>query len=109
MVCLREASLTDVRKGTEQGVDIGNYPGTSKTDVNGMVFVDGPYTTEAKAAASAQSLQGTELSAAGGRYVVSATLRSHLGAQVDRVATCLTQNAAPKHTASKTSKHRYAF
>jgi hypothetical protein len=53
------------------------------------VLVDGPYKTRSAADTSAKSLAGVEYAERGGRYVASATLKSHLGAQVHQVARCL--------------------
>ena len=83
MACLARAGLQDPRR---------QRPGVWQA-VNGAggasVFVDGPYKSASAASASAQSLAGVETAEGAGRYVVSATLRSHLAAQVHKVATCL--------------------
>ncbi len=68
------------------------------------MFVDGPYKNVANASASAASLNGTEYAARGGLYVVTATLRGHLGSLVPEVAGCLERT-----TTSKPDSSGYAF
>jgi hypothetical protein len=104
MVCLREAGLKHVRKAQEPGVDIGNVGTLPVTDPNGMVFVDGPYPSLARATASAESLLGVEYATRGGRFVVSASLPSRLGRTVKRVALCLDQHSVAPGKLAPTGK-----
>ena len=102
--CLLAADLGRVRKGTEQGVTIGNVPGTGLKDVNGMIFVDGPYRSAAQAHQSAESLQGVEFAASGGVWEVTAALRGHRGYVVVEVANCLAGHGEVKPTGGKKYK-----
>jgi len=81
--CLSHAGL--VRPGPRNA---GLWGATDPT-TGEPVLVDGPYKTRAAADASARSLNGVEVAERGGAYVASATLKSHLGAAVHQVATCL--------------------
>jgi hypothetical protein len=87
--CLLVVRLTDVRAGVEQNVWEGNFVGTSANDSQATVFLAGPYASSAEATQYANSLQGTELAAAGGRWVASAALTSHLQSQVTNSAACM--------------------
>lgn len=53
------------------------------------VFVDGPYATNAAADKAVNTLQGVEIAKRGGKYEVTATLRSRLDGPVAKVARCL--------------------
>lgn len=89
MACLKAVGLNRARPGKASGIWEANAGNTSLTDLNAIVFVDGPYKTKQGASASAQSLNGVEYAASGGRWEVSASLPSHLSAQVTKVAKCL--------------------
>jgi len=88
VACLTHAGL--VRAGLRNA---GLWGGTDPT-TGEPLLVDGPYKTRAAADASARSLNGVELAERGGAYVASATLKSHLGAAVHQVATCLDRSGA---------------
>jgi hypothetical protein len=100
--CLRRSGLRHIHR-VEHGLWAASRLPTPLGDVNAMVFVDGPYAGRHAAAASAQSLQGTEYADPAGRYVASATLRSRLSAAVAKVAACLGGgHAKPQRSRSKT-------
>jgi len=88
VACLTHAGLA--RAGPHNA---GLWGGVDPT-TGEPVLVDGPYKTRAAADTSARSLNGVEFAERGGAYVASATLKSHLGAVVHQVATCLDRAGA---------------
>jgi hypothetical protein len=81
--------VANVHEGAESGVWLGNTPGSSPTDSNAVVLLSGPYASDGAATQYAQSLTGVELSASGGRWVASASLRSNLKLLVTDAAACM--------------------
>ena len=78
--CLRQARRVTPRRRSD-GIWGGNDRGSGRP-----VLVDGPYRTAGEAAGSAASLEAVSLAQKGGRYGVSASLRSKLGPTVEQVA-----------------------
>ena len=91
---MQAAGLNRARAATEPQVWEANAGLTSETDHNGIVFLSGPYKDEGAAQAYAQSLTVVEISASGGRWVASASLRSQLDAAVQRAAACMAGGAS---------------
>ncbi len=86
--CLRFAGLGHIRRvkaGTWQGT-IGNK---STSDINGSVFVNGPYGSVRAAAGATRSIGRTDVAIRGGRYVAYATRKSYLDTNVSTTAACL--------------------
>jgi hypothetical protein len=87
----------------ERGILAASHGPVPHTDIDAMIFVDGPYPNPAAAATAAQGLIGTEYAASGGRYEVSATLRSHANSAVVAIAACLKGNVSAKKKSSNNS------
>jgi hypothetical protein len=87
--CLQVANLDDERAGAESGTWIGNLPGSAESDSTAVVILSGPYASDAAASQYASSLNGVEISKAGGLFVATAALTSHLDIQVDAAAACM--------------------
>jgi hypothetical protein len=81
--CLTRAGL--VKAGQHSSGLWGGVDPTTRESV----LVDGPYKSQGAADTSARSLTGVEIAERGGRYVASATLKSHLATAVHDVAKCL--------------------
>jgi hypothetical protein len=86
---LAAAGLNRARAATEPQVWEANSGVGSESDPNQLVFLSGPYSDANAADQYAQSLQGVELAASGGRWVASASLRSQLDAAVQNAAGCM--------------------
>jgi hypothetical protein len=83
ITCLKQAGLLNphsTSKGEAEALSAA---------VGQDVYVDGPYKNHAAAVSAAGSLNGVEIAEASGLYMVSATLPSHLNADVKAVAKCL--------------------
>lgn len=99
--CLRSTGLKQARASQkEANVWEGAVSKADLADPNKKVFVDGPYRTAAKASFSANQLDGIEYSAAGGRWVVSASLPSRLSVAVRLVAACLASSGSASSTSA---------
>ena len=92
--CLEAAGLNRARAGVEQGAWEANYGVTPENDSNALVFLSGPYQDDGEATSYAQSLQSVELSASAGRWVASASMLSHLQAEVNAAAACMAGSGA---------------
>jgi hypothetical protein len=62
----------------------------SPTDINGSVFVLGPYPSAGAAKAEATTLSRGEIAFPGGKFIATATKPSYLSATVSLAAACLT-------------------
>jgi hypothetical protein len=89
LACLQAAGLNQARAAVEPQVWEGNAGSSSLQDSNSIVFLSGPYKDAVVATQYAQSLLVVELAASGGRWVASASIRSHLNAAVDAAAACM--------------------
>lgn len=97
--CLRSTGLKQAR-ASQKEADVweGALSKPDLADPKKRVFVDGPYRSAAKASFSAHSLDGVEYSAAGGRWVVSASISSRLRTAVGLVAACLASSGSARST-----------
>jgi hypothetical protein len=85
--CLAAAGLVSPRSWELEG-----WVGYDAT-TNAPVYIQGPFTSNSQAQASAESLSSVELVAAGGLYAISAPLTGHLQFQVSAVAGCLSKTS----------------
>jgi hypothetical protein len=86
--CLRFAGLGHVgRAGRDRWQ--GTIGEKSRRDINGSVFVLGPYRSARAAKAGAATLARREIALVGGKYVATATSQSYLSATVSLAAACL--------------------
>jgi hypothetical protein len=89
LLCLSLVGLDRARATLEPYAWDANVPGTREHDSNAIVILSGPYKSAAVAQRYAHSLLVVELAQSGGRWVASASVRSHLGGQVKRAARCM--------------------
>jgi hypothetical protein len=86
---LGAVGLNRARAASEPQVWEANSGVGSESDTNEIVFLSGPYSDPSAADQYAQSLQGVEIAASGGRWVASASLRSQLDSAVQNAAACM--------------------
>jgi hypothetical protein len=88
-MCLALSGLDRARPTLEPYAWDANVPGSQEQDTNAIVILSGPYKNATVAKQYADSLLVVELAASGGRWVASASVRSHLNAQVKSAARCM--------------------
>ena len=93
ITCLSNAGLNRARASSEPGVWEANFGQSQETDRDAIVFLNGPL-QNGQATSYAQSLGPVEIAAAGGEWVASASLPSHLNAAVNSVAACMAAGSA---------------
>jgi hypothetical protein len=89
LMCLTLAGLDRARPTVEPYAWDANLPGTQEDDTNAIVILSGPYKNATVAKQYADSLTVVELAASGGRWVASASVRSHQTYAVKSAAHCM--------------------
>lgn len=92
--CLRAAGLNRARlSSVSTHVWQANFGHSRLDNGNAIVFLSGPFETDAAAQSFAQPMQTSEFTATGGPWVASAARTSGLGSQVSKVAACMGSRA----------------